>query len=288
MGSPDFQSREFLNFCRACYEVRRFKPSMTVGQLQTVLLVASSPRPMSFHEVADAVGLEYGAAAQHIAQIAEGKGKKPGQGLLKRIPGPDRRSKLVTISRTGKAVACCFALEEERQGARDFAEEDRNRMLSEHLRRSTLPALQAVVSFSSTLSLGSLCVLLYVAVNQQKIGLEGRPIYELAEELMISNLPRHLMLLGPGNLKRTGFSLLKFEPHLRDLRITLPDLSDKGLKLMVSLASGLLERPAAPLRRPKAEAIEALASPEEVDTLSDDDFEYFDEGDPNSSDDQES
>ncbi len=233
---------------------------------------------MNFREVTDAIGLEYGLGAQHIAQIAEGKGKKPGQRLLRRIPGHDNRSKLVVPSRTGDAVACCFAPSEDREKANELPEEERKLLLSDHLKRATIPATQVVASYLPVMSLGSFCVLLYVTNNLSKIAYEGQPTSELAEELGISNLPRHLMLLGPGNPKRKGLGLLGFEPNMKDLRVTLPNPSPTGLQLMMLTVSALLQRPAAELRMPKAEAIEALPSPEDIENLSDEDFEYFGTG----------
>ena len=251
---------------------------MTLGQLETVLTVASLDNSLSLVELSEIMKLDYGAGAQHVAQIAEGKNKAKGQRLLRQIPGPTKRTKLVSISRTGKAVACRFAPSEEREIVGKLPAGERNAQLSEHLKKTTLPAVRTMTSFSPVMSLGSFCVLLYITTHQNKIAFEGPRVSDISEELGISNVPRHLTILGAGNLKRKGFGLVEFEQNSKVLRVTLPRPSQKCLDLMMPLASALLQRPAKQLRQPKAEAAQALPTPEDIKTLLDEDFNYFSDG----------
>ncbi len=274
--SPDWESPEFTNFCQACFAVRRFKPTLTIGQMRTALTVAASTRPMGFREVAEVAEIEYGQATHQIAQLADGKGSDPGLNLLVRQREEGRRSSFVVSSRTGKAIACRYVLSAERDRAVTLDADERAELLAEHLKQSILPALHEITTRSQRLSLGSFCVLLYVTLKQFEIGFEGQPLREISSSIGISNVPRHISFLSDGTPKRKGLGLIDLAQNPEDRRLTLPKPSEAGIELMAAISSRLLHRPAAELRRPKPEAIEALESPDDVVKLKKGDYDYFD------------
>jgi hypothetical protein len=276
MESPDFESPEFTNFCQACFAVRRFKPTLTIAQLRTALTVAASTMPMGFREVANSAEIQYGQATHQIAQLADGKGSDPGLKLLVRQKEEGRRSSFVKPSRTGKAIACCYTLPEERDRASTLDAVARTELLAEHLKQSILPALNEITSRTQGLSLGTFCVLLHVTLKQFEIGFEGRPLHEVSSSIGISNVPRHISFLSDGTPKRKGLGLIELAQNPGDRRLTLPKPSEAGIELMTAISSRLLHRPAAQLRRPKPTAIEALDSPVDAATLKKDDFDYID------------
>lgn len=278
MQSPDFETPEFSNFCHACFAVRRFKPTLTIAQLRTALTVSASTRPMGFREVANSAEIKYGQATHQIAQLADGKGSDPGLKLLVRQKEEGRRSSFVKPSRTGKAIACCYALPEERDSALTLDAVKRSEMLAAHLKQSILPAFNEVTSRAQGLSLGSFCVLLHVTLKQFEIAFEGRPLHEVSSSIGISNVPRHISFLSEGTPKRKGLGLIELTRNPEDRRLTLPKPSEAGIELMTAVCSRLLHRPAAQLRRPKPTSIEALDAPVDAATLKKDDFDYIDPG----------
>lgn len=276
MESPDFETPEFVNFCEACFAIRRFKPSMTVSQLQTILTVAASSEPLRFLDVATAANLDYELAAHQIAHLAEGRRGGAGLKLLERLHGPDSRTKVVIASRSGKAVACRFALKQHREAALGLSEDERTQRLGDHLQQSVLPGVQTIAKLAPGLSLGTVCVLLYIGLNQKRFGYEGKTFQRITKSLGISNVARHLTILGEGNDKLDGMGLIEFFQRSDDKRKKFPRPSRTGMGLLVNLASALLREPAAMIKQPRAEAVEALASPEDVETLSDEDYVFLD------------
>lgn len=216
---------------------------------------------MGFREVAEAAEIEYGQATHQIAQLADGKGSDPGLKLLVRQKEEGRRSSFVEPSRTGKAIACRFAMPSERDRALTLDADERAELLVEHLKQSILPALREITTRTHGLSLGSFCVLLYVTLKQSEIGFEGQPLREISSSIGISNVPRHISFLSDGTPKRKGLGLIELAQNPEDRRLTLPKPSEAGIELMTAISSRLLHRPVAELRRPKPEAIRGFGFP---------------------------
>ncbi|WP_171239234.1 hypothetical protein [Ruegeria sp. HKCCA5491] len=130
--------------------------------------------------------------------------------------------------------------------------------------------------------------MLYVTLKQSEIGFEGQPLREISSSIGISNVPRHISFLSDGTPKRKGLGLIELAQNPEDRRLTLPKPSEAGIELMTAISCRLLHRPAAELRRPKPEAIEALDFPDDVAKLKKGDYDYIDPDSLERRDDQKS
>lgn len=124
------------------------------------------------------------------------------------------------------------------------------------------------------MALGTFCVLLAVVQNIQKFGAHGAPSRLIAVQLGISNLPKHFENLTTGTKNKPGFELIELLPHSQDGRITLPNLTRKGLTLAANISSALLLKPPGPVRFPKEERLQAAPSPDDVKMFSNNDFNF--------------
>jgi len=136
----------------------------------------------------------------------------------------------------------------------------------------TVNALNAVLDRNPKITLGSLCTYLYVATHQENFAYAGQPVREIAQKLQISNLPKHMKVLEFGIEGAPASRLIGFHINEYDQRIRLPRLTESGIILQCEIVATLTEQRVEPPRSPNAAALDALASPDDVDQLTDDDF----------------
>lgn len=271
-GSPDFESDEFRLFCAACYRVRSFKPTLTMKSLQVLLTVAANAEPLSYEAVASAVGQSYQTTAIHAALLSDGRASQPGLGLLRRAPGRNRKEKRLILSRTGRAVARLFAATASGNAP---CIGDTERVLCQ-LKARTLPALEFAVDGAPGINLAAFSVFLFIAQHGCRFGHHGDPASTIANALGASNLTKNLLRLAEGDPEHPGLGLIELRKTRHDRRLILPALTTRGLHLIAHIAATLMDKSPSPLRRPKAEKLQAASSPDEVAKFNDADFDWFD------------
>lgn len=122
------------------------------------------------------------------------------------------------------------------------------------------------------IALGTLTVLLNIALKQEAFGIHGKPAKTVAEELKLSNFPRHLAILGDGIGDRPGYGLINLVESAKDKRIKLPELSVKGHRFLTTLASEVVGHPIERPRKIKPKVLESLESPEDMSGVGENDF----------------
>lgn len=266
-SSEDFESEEFRRFCQVCYRVRAFKPTLTVSGLHAALSVAASyPHAVAYEQFASLTDQPYNSAAIQAAQLSDGRGKLAGLRLLRRVPGADRKQKLLLPSRTGRAVARVFC------NSPDVSDQDCAKYLSETI----LPVFHMVRQQAPSIKLGTFCVLLSVTQNTERFGARGVPSGLIADQLGLSNLPKHFENLSSGSDKRPGLELVELHRHPHNRRIMLPEVTEKGLRLVANIAAALQHKAPSAVRFPKEEKLRDAPSPDDVKEFSDDDFDFND------------
>lgn len=245
-----------------------------MSALRTVFIVgaADNRKPLYYDDVAQATDLKYELAAHQIGQLAEGRAGQPGARLLCRVSVESSRLKTVQLSRLGYAVARRFVPVAEAEEMR-LSEVDCQTGLTNFLQGSTLPGLNIINDALPGVSLGTLSVLLYIATHQSDFGFEGTPAKQIAKDLGVPNLHRHLMLLMEGKEDWTARKLVAATPHKKNSRIILPELTDDGYRLISELAAAVVGETAIMPRRAKTPRLEELASPKDMKKLDDDDFD---------------
>lgn len=239
---------------------------MTLAVLQTLLTVAATRQDgLTYSEIARTTGLEYDPVVYQVAQLSEGRGGQPGLGLLLVRTQATSGNRLVGLTEAGWDLGRTFV-----DGARRQASLCQ---ISSVLRDGPLPAVQIVCEAMPGISLGSFTVLLYVARLQKAFGYEGLASNSLAQELAISNLSRHLAILGDGLGQRSGYGVIRLVQRGSDKRIKLPELTDHGHQLVSSLAATVIGEDVIPPVRPRPVKLYDLRSPEDVRFLNADDFE---------------
>lgn len=251
--------------------MRRLRPTLTIANLRALPVLAQAGRSLGYQELAELLGQDYDLTSHQIVTLSDGRGTSRGLRLIHRAPGAHSRARLVSCTRLGLAVAGRFAI----AGADTYCADARLRV-----RARILPALQLVGRYHPGLSLGTLCVYLLVASQQERFGFDGAPVKQIPQELGISNHIRHLRLLEAGDGRSPQSRLLDFVNHPSDGRVRLPRLTEAGLALKCALIEALTGRPIAPPRQPKPEALDRLASPQDIDLLGDEDFDDIQWGPP--------
>lgn len=233
--------------------------------LHAALSVAASyPHAVAYEQFAILTDQPYNSAAIQAAQLSDGRGELAGLRLLRRVPGADRKQKLLLLSRTGRAVARVFC------GSPDVSDQD----CAKYLTETILPVFHMVRQQAPSIKLGTFCVLLAVTQNAERFGARGDPSGLIAVQLGLSNLPRHLEYLSSGSNKRPGLGLVELQKHPQNRRITLPKLTEKGLRLVANIAAALQHKPPSAVRFPKEEKLRDARSLDEVKEFSDDDFDF--------------
>lgn len=262
--SDDFESREFRDFCAACYRIHRLRPTLSVDGIFAILTVAADVRPTRYETLVEAMGVPYASVAALAAQLSEGRGRRRGLMLLKRLPGSDRRQLVLGTTKLGRAVARRFAM----IGADQI---DQTRVHS-RLRDALLPALSVARDQAPHLPLSTFCVLLCIAEHAKDFGGEGQPANLISKRTGIVNLPKHFAILANGTPGKPGLGLIELQKSARDRRVVLPKLTDHGVSTVALLAAALLSKDPSPVRFPKEEKLREANSPEDVERFGDDDF----------------
>lgn len=263
--SDDFESPEFRDFCAACYRIHRLRPTLTVDGLFALLSVAADVRPTRYATLAATMGMPYHPIAALAAQLSEGRGRRRGLMLLKRLPGSDRRQLVLGTTKLGRAIARRFAC----IGASQIDETTVYSRLSDAL----LPALSVARNQAPNLSLSTFCVLLFIAEHAEDFGGKGQPANLISKRTGIVNLPKHFAILGNDASEKPGLGLIDLQRSALDRRVVLPKLTHHGLSTVASIAAALLSKDPAPLRFPKEEKLLEADRPEDVKKFSEDDFD---------------
>ncbi len=272
--SPDYESAEFREFCAACYRAHSFKPSLSLAGLHAVLTVAAAREPVGYDALAARLDQSYATTSTMAGALSDGRGRRPGLKLLRRVSGEDRKQKKLEASRTGYALARLFvktAISKavfENKGA-----VDEKYILSDQLYSRILPSLRLALNVASDIQLSTFCVLLYVCQNQEKFGYQGEHSSVIAQKLGLSNLSRSLDRLAEGYAGYLGYKLLELHKKSTDRRVTLPSLSDAGARLMSDIAAQLRQKPPSVVLKPKPESLHRAKGPSEIKDFDDGDFD---------------
>lgn len=241
---------------------------MTVDQLRTVLLVASSGKPnLTYSEAAVSAGLDYNSAVYLIAQLGEGRGRQPGLGLVVLNPLDAIGRRTLSLSRAGAELARRFLRPADR--AKLF--EDARFPVD-----GPIFALRLASEKLQALSLGTLTVFLEVARLQPMFAYEGLAARSMIATLKINNLPRHLAILAEGLGGRPGHRLIKLLPHGSDGRKKIPEMTWLGHELLSQMAAGVVSEKVVVPKYPKPEFLVKLTSPQNIVDLDDDAFVEID------------
>lgn len=245
--------------------MRRFKPTLTVNSLHAVLtVVAAYPKPVSFKDFAHRTGQAYNNAAIQAAQLSEGRGQQPGLGLLCRVPGDDRKQKMLLPTSDGLKIALELTA---KPGVCDG-----DRVDQDFLSSTILPVLDLSRQEVPHLALGTLCVLLAVAQYGERFGARGERSGWISEKLGVSNLPKHFAKLARPDDGRPA--LIELIENQENARITLPKLTERGLTIVANMAALLRHKAPDPVRYPKEDKLQAAKSADDVQYFSDEDFNF--------------
>ncbi|MCX7568076.1 hypothetical protein OS189_17170 [Sulfitobacter sp. F26169L] len=229
------------------------------------MTVARADGPLTYQELADLVGQPYVTLAHQIAALSDGRDRSPGLGLLSRQQGRHTRARVVTCSDVGLSDIQPFIVQQDQSPYNEATAAD---ILSR-----TLSALDAVLERYPKLTLGSLCVYLFIATHQEKFAYFGEPVKIISRGLELSNLPKHLKVLEIGATKSPSTGLIGFHTNEYDQRIRLPFLTQAGIALECALVTALTGKETVAPKVPRAEALDALDSPTDVPTLEPEDFD---------------
>lgn len=273
-SSPHYEDPRFQHFCDAFAHARAQFPSMTLSALRTFLTVAgwSAGSGIGYDEVAHRAGIDYVQAAHHLEQLSDGRAGQGGLGLTARREETDRRFRTVTITDLGAALARRFILPGSALVA-EGAPQTQHATLRDALQRGPLQATQFAADAMPGIALGTFTVLLEITRQEAKFAYEGRPAKEIAEQLGISNLAKHISILAQGLKGREGFGLVETVPHPVDRRIKLPRLTAQGHRIVSGIAARVCDADPLVPRRAKSEKVADLEGPDLIEGLNDDDFD---------------
>lgn len=263
--SDDFESSEFRDFCAACYRTHRLRPTLTVDGLFALLSVGAQAQPMTYDMLADKMNATYPSVAALAGQLSEGRGRRRGLMLLKRLPGSDRRQILLGATKLGFAIARRFACV--------GSDQVDGTTVQSRLTDSILPALSAARDQAPNLTLSTFCVLLFTAEHGADFGGKGQAANFISKSTGIVNLPKHFAILTDADAEEPGKGFIKIEQHSLDRRVVLPRLTDKGVSVVASIAAALRSKEPAPVRFPKSEKLREADCLEDVKRFGEEDFD---------------
>jgi DNA-binding MarR family transcriptional regulator len=281
-SSPHYQHPRFKLFCEACAWTRTQCPTLTLSALRTFLIVAEGGRAtcISYDDIASRAGLDYIQAAHHIEQLSTGRAGHEGLELITRREEANRRYRTVNLTEKGSDLVRHFVPPELDVRSKEGSTVQEAK-LNEALRGGPLPAIHFAIDALPGIALGTFTVLLEIARNEARFGFEGMPAKTIAEQLGISNFPRHLSMLSDGLKGRDGFRLVECITSPEDRRIKLPRLTAKGHRVVSQIAALVCGEALIVPRRAKPEKAIELASADMISSLDDADFDpAFDVDDP--------
>lgn len=241
-------------------------PNLTVSVCRTLLsIVAKDERNgLSYHDVADLAGLEYIQAVHQIDKLSPGRDGGTGLGLLDiKYIGTSKRPNVV-LSPKGESFARDFT-----PGLKkDFSSSD----IAEQIAKGPLPGFRLTTEILPKIALSTFTILLNIAVNQRAFGIEGVGTKTISKELDVSNLPRHLAILGSGSGDRSGCGLINLIESVKDRRVKLPELTVEGHRVVSAISSEVIGRPIEKPWKIKPEVLETLDSPDDMSGVHEDDY----------------
>lgn len=262
--SPDYGDPAFRHFCNACANARRSYPHVTVSVCRTVLAVACGDEGegMTYETLARLAGLEYIQAAHHVQLLSSGNRDAGGLGLLSRTREGGGKARTVRLTPKGEDFVRLFA-------RTTGTDPDFSKVVAE-VAREAFPALQVAVERLSNITLCAFTVLLHIAAQQRWFGFDGAAAKVIAEQLGVSNFPRHIAALAR-RTQEEGDDLITLVESSKDKRVKLPQMTPAGYRVVQAVMSALLGREAAPPKKFKREAAERLANSSDVPPIADDD-----------------
>lgn len=239
-----------------------------------MLTVVAAREPVAYDVLAARTEQSYATTSTMAGVLSDGRGKRAGLKLLRRISGAGRKQKKLEASRTGLAVARLFAKTEiEQARTENTGTVDEKHVLSDQLYNRVLPSLRLALEAAPDIQLSTFCVLLYVCQHEAKFGYDGEHSSIIAAKLGLSNLSRSLDRLAEGYADYPGYGFLELHKKSTDRRVTLPGLSDAGARLMSDIAARLREKPPGVVQKPKPASLESARAPEDIRDFDDDDFD---------------
>lgn len=246
------KQKKMRRFAEAIFLTRAMRSSLTVDGLYAALHVASAPAPVTFEAFSEAIGKPYNSAAIQAAQLSEGRANLPGSGLLERIPGADRKQKLLRPTFLGLHMMSLYA-----DGKRDEA-----RTI---IRGNVMPALASFRKEAPGMSVTTLSVFLFCAENRDAFLSADVGYGALLSPLGANNLPNHVARLqdpaGDGSVP--GLIISEPDPgNRRKRRLMISDHGDRVLDLMAdSLSADSLHLPYEPRQDPDEPFSSPLCDP---------------------------
>ena len=143
-----------------------------------------------------------------------------------------------------------------------------------------LPALAIALQHLPGITLGTFAVLLKIAEDREKFAFGGQRVSEIARSLGISNLPRHLAVLGhaeadPADQGADQRRLVVLASNPQDARARCPRLTFAGIELLANIAAALCGGAPSEVRVPKDASLEAAGSPDEVSDFDASDYDVL-------------
>lgn len=246
--------------------VRKEYPNLTLSACRTIMsvVVEADESGLSYHDVAELAGIDYIQAAHQIEMLSSGRNENGGLGLLIRQQGISVKQRAVLLSPKGERFARTFAPVLKAEVSKGE--------IARQIGCGPLPAFKIATELLPGMALGTFTVLLSIALKQRAFGIGGSSAKTIADELEVSNLPRHLAILGDGLGDRSGFGLINMIENAKDRRIKLPELSAKGHRLVTEIASNVVGHAIETPRKVKPEVLYALESPDDMSAVSDEDY----------------
>lgn len=238
------ESAQFGRLLEAFSAVRIMRPTLTLNALRGILVISAHPGAMTYAEFAgrsnfsDKPRLNYMIGASMIAQLSDGRGKYPGLRLCERMPGADRRQKVVVIGKDGQALTREF------MNAAQIMCAPAGR---EWINATLLPALDEVIGRDPGLALSTFCVLLDIAHNARRFEGGAEFSNKIAKRLGVNNLPNHIARLSGAPRGRNNPvahpALITMHDVPHDQRARWPVLNERGREMMKAFAERLIVTP---------------------------------------------
>lgn len=238
------ESPEFGRMLEAFSAARAMRPTMTLNSLRGTMVICGHDGEMTYAEFAERSRfsekprLNYMMGASLIAQLCDGRGRYPGLRLCERLPGADRRQKVVVAGADGATMALNFLRAAGQRGAASGREWINNVLI---------PAIDEVMDRDAGLALSTFCVLLDIAHNASHFEGGGAYSNSIAKRLGVNNLPNHMARLAglprgnAGAIAHPALITMHDAPH--DRRGRWPVLNERGREMLTAFSNILIGEP---------------------------------------------
>ena len=188
-------------------------PRLSLSSARAVLEVAVNGAPIGYRDLADRLGLDHQKVSSLAGTLSDGRGDLAGRNLLERVPGRDRREKLLQVTRAGQAL-CDRLASVDQDGPASLG------VVSTMMGRLTAKA--------GEIRLASAFILLRIGLNDQIIRDYGLSAVSIFQNRPVNNLPNHLNALrGEGLVTRVVLP--------DDKKTKPPVLTESGRELISEL-----------------------------------------------------